>query len=81
MTLTVQEQEERDIMILKLTAKAKKLQDELREIQMTLQRLNLLRQEKPKDQFNDDIPDTELKKHLNKAKSEFDRMIPSSTAK
>ena len=69
-------QDQRDIMILKISNKAKSLQEELRKYQMILQRLNLLRDETPKDQFGDSIPQAEIDKHYTKAKVEFDKIFP-----
>jgi len=69
-------QDNRDLMILKITNKAKKIQEELRKYQVILQRLNLLREETPKDQFGDDIPKTEIDKHFTKAKAEFEKIFP-----
>ena len=55
---------------------AKKIQEELRKYQIILQRLNLLTQETPKDQFNDDISQTDIDRHFNKAKTEFEKIFP-----
>jgi len=74
-------QDNRDIMILKISNKAKSLQEELRKYQMILQRLNLLREDAPKDQFGDSIPSTEIDKHYTKAKAEFDKIFPVTTPK
>ena len=49
-------QEERDLMILKISNKAKQAQDELRKYQMVLQRLNDLRQDNPTDKYGDQLP-------------------------
>ncbi len=76
--LDTTKQDQRDLMILKISNKAKSLQEELRKYQMILQRLNLLREEKPKDQFGDDIIQTELDKHFTKAKAEFDKIFPAT---
>lgn len=72
-------QDQRDLMILKISNKAKSLQEELRKYQLLLQRLNLLSQETPKDQFGDDIPQTDIDKHYTKAKAEFDKIFPKTT--
>ena len=68
-------QDQRDLMILKISNKAKSLQEKLRQYQLILQRLNLLRDETPKDQFGDDIPSGEIDKHYTKAKLEFDKIF------
>ena len=44
-------QDQRDLMILKISNKAKLLQEKLRQYQLILQRLNILSQDSPKDQF------------------------------
>ena len=77
--LDTTKQDSRDLMILKISNKAKALQEELRKYQMILQRLNLLREDSPKDQFGDAIPPAEIDKHFIKAKSEFDRIFPPTT--
>ena len=69
-------QDDRDLMILKITNKAKKIQEELRKYQIILQRLNLLREETPKDQFGDDISQTDIDRHFTKAKTEFEKIFP-----
>ena len=68
-------QDQRDLMILKISNKAKLLQEELRKYQLILQRLNLLREDTPKDQFGDDIPSVEIDKHYTKAKLEFEKIF------
>ena len=55
---------------------SQKIQEELRKYQIILQRLNLLTQETPKDQFNDDISQTDIDRHFNKAKTEFEKIFP-----
>jgi len=72
-------QDQRDLMILKISNKAKSLQEELRKYQIILQRLNLLREDSPKDQFGDLIAQTEIDKHYSKAKAEFDKIFPKTT--
>ena len=76
--LDTAKQDSRDLMILKISKEAKLLQEELRKYQMILQRLNLLRDETPKDQFGDDIPSVEIDKHFSKAKLEFEKIFPPS---
>ena len=68
-------QKERDLMILKISNKAKKLQEELRKYQMLLQRLNDLREESPKDKYGDEITQTEVDKNFTKAKTEYDKIF------
>jgi len=79
MSLDGAKQDQRDLMILKVSNKAKKLQEELRKYQIILQRLNLLRADSPKDQFGDDVPMSEIEKHYGKAKTEFDKLFPPAT--
>ena len=81
MPLDSTKQEQRDLMILKISAKAKKAQEQLKKYQITLQRLSLLSQESPKDQFGDDIPQTEIDKHFDKAQSEFLKIFPDKKNK
>ena len=76
--LDATKQEERDLMILRLSNRSKILQEELKEISKTLQRLNLLRQDAPKDQFGDDIPQVEMDKHFTKAKAEYSKCFANS---
>jgi len=72
-------QDQRDLMILKISNKAKKAQEELRKYQTILQRLNLLREEIPKDQFGDNISQADIERHYTKAKADFDKAIPPKT--
>ena len=68
--------EERDLMILRITTKAKFHQEELRKCQTTLQRLNDLREETPKDKYGDAMQDQDIDKHFSKAKAEFTKIVP-----
>ncbi len=43
---------------------------------MILQRLNLLIEETPKDQFGDDISQTDIDKHFTKAKPDLEKIFP-----
>ena len=61
-------QEERDLMILRITSKANTLQEELRKCQLVMQRLNDLREENPKDMYGDEIPQPYVDKHFTKSK-------------
>ena len=74
--LDTTKQDQRDLMILKISNKSKSLQEQLRRYPIILQRLNLLREETPKDQFSDSIAQTEIDKHYTKAKAEFDKIFP-----
>lgn len=69
-------QDQRDLMILKISKEAKLLQEKLRQYQLILQRLNILSQDSPKDQFGDDIASVEIDKHYTKAKLEFEKIFP-----
>ena len=69
-------QDQQDLMILKISNKSKTLQEELRKYQIILQRLNLLREDSPKDQFGDEIQQAEIDKHYTKAKAEFEKIFP-----
>ena len=74
--LDVTKQDQRDLMILKISNKNKILSAELKENQMVLQRLSLLREDSPKDQFGDDLPSADIDKHFAKAKAGFDKIFP-----
>jgi hypothetical protein len=63
-------------MILKISNRNKVLSTELKENQMILQRLSLLREETPKDQWGDELPSIEIDKHFTKVKVGYNKMFP-----
>jgi hypothetical protein len=57
----------------------KKAQDELQKYQIVAQRINLLNQVEPKDQFGEKYSQADLDKHY--AKAEFEKLTPSTVKK
>jgi len=71
------DQEELAIMTARLSGKIKFHQGELQKLQMIGQRINMLNQSEPKDQFGEKYSQADLEKHYAKAKAEFEKVIPS----
>jgi hypothetical protein len=73
---------EDELMILsnKVAKRMKKCTDEIKDLQIIAKRLQLVNTESPKDQWGEDIPNSEIEKHYNKAKSDFNKLTASEAS-
>lgn len=70
------DKKEHALLIVDVSMKIKELQDELQKWTRIHQRLNLVNN--PVDQFGERLPDSEIDKHFEKAKSDFAELQPAS---
>ena len=68
--------EELAVMNARLGLKIKFHQEKLQKLNIISQRMNLVNDKDPKDQFGEPITQPDIEKHFNKTKTAFDKIIP-----
>ena len=66
------DQKELALLTAELTIELKNYQNIQKQLQQIGQRVNLVNSPEPKDQFGDAIPESELEKHFNRAKADYE---------